>query len=82
MIVVVVRDYGRARELKLEVSTMVPGYERGRRALLKERPMQSQRHFRPQAEFEAEGFAVLGAGGGWGRQKHRASLRPYANRVT
>ena len=25
-----------------------------------------QRHFRPQAEFEAEGFAVLGAGGGAG----------------
>ena len=31
--------------------------------------MQSQRHFRPQAEFEAEGFAVLGAGGGGGVKK-------------
>ena len=34
-----------------------------------------QRHFRPQAEFEAEGFAVLGAGGGGGGGVKSMSFR-------
>ena len=39
--------------------------------------MQSQRHFRPQAEFEAEGFQILGAGGGGGVK----SIKPQPKRL-